>query len=265
MALDCINKFLKWGYGSNNGPHVWPEMFPIAKSGCRQSPIDVEENEAEADAFLKPVQCSFGPGQNYRLENTGNSWQLHLWPNETSLMGGPLLNQYKAFQIHAHWGSEPGKGSEHTINGKNFDAEIHIVHYNTKYSCAGEALDQPDGLAVLGVLVNTGEPHPHFDIIARKLEQVQRPSEETVLDTSFDPELLLPQDRSYFTYPGSLTTPPLYESVTWILFNSPIQLSNQQINQMRSLMGSKKKSSCIVNNYRFTNDKKGRTVKKFSS
>ena len=34
--------------------------------------------------------------------------------------------------MHAHWGSEPGVGSEHTLNGHAFDAEIHIVHYNSK-------------------------------------------------------------------------------------------------------------------------------------
>ena len=59
-------------------------------------------------------------------------------------------------QLHAHWGHQSGHGSEHTINGKSYDAELHIVHYNTKYDNPGAALDQEDGLAVLGIFLSVG-------------------------------------------------------------------------------------------------------------
>ena len=43
------------------------------------------------------------------------------------------LNQFsQVWQMHAHWGSCAGHGSEHTVDGKQYDAELHIVHFNTK-------------------------------------------------------------------------------------------------------------------------------------
>jgi len=265
MALDFINKFIKWGYGEHNGPHKWETMFPIAAQGVRQSPINIIEEEVEKDSNLHPVSCSYGDGEYNRLENTGASWQLHLWPEETSLTGGPLHGEYEGFQIHAHWGSEPGRGSEHTIRGRAFDAEIHIVHYNKKYANAGEALNQEDGLAVLGILVKEGKHHPHFQILASQLHKIMVSGDETILDETFDPTLLLPQDRGYFTYPGSLTTPPLYESVTWILFNNNIELSAEQLKEMRNLMTGCERKKYMVDNYRPVNDHKGRCIRQFCS
>ena len=34
-----------------------------------------------------------------------------------------------------------------------FSAELHLVHFNTKYGDLGNAVDKPDGLAVLGMLI----------------------------------------------------------------------------------------------------------------
>ena len=71
------------------------------------------------------------------------SWQLHL-PVPGLLTGGPLEGQYGLVQAHAHWGAGPGTGSEHTLDGRAFEAELHIVHYNTKaavaQSCAYQAV-----------------------------------------------------------------------------------------------------------------------------
>lgn len=41
--------------------------------------------------------------------------------------------------------------SEHTIDGKHFAAEVHLVHYNLKYGNFSNAVAQPDGLSVIGV------------------------------------------------------------------------------------------------------------------
>ena len=122
---------------------------------------------------------------------------------------------FQVVQIHAHWGAREGRGSEHQIDGTSYDAEIHIVHYNTKYNCAGDAFDKEDGLAVLGMLVKVGDKeHPELQKICEKLAEVENPHDKTQLETAVDVGALLPKNRSFYTYPGSLTTPPLYESVT---------------------------------------------------
>ena len=90
----------------------------------------------------------------------------------------------QVWQMHAHWGSCAGHGSEHTVDGKQYDAELHIVHFNTKvwiwlsyyytfviaslqYGTPENAADKPDGLAVLGVFIEVN----HLGFFFRRLRQ----------------------------------------------------------------------------------------------
>lgn len=253
MALSFEYKFLKWGYGTNNGPQVWGDMFPVADGGRRQSPIDIVRSSVEEDPSVPPIKAQYLPTPLLLLENTGVSWQLHFHdPDISSLTGGLLQGEYKIVQMHAHWGGREGSGSEHTLEGEKYDAEIHIVHYNTKYGSPGEAFDKEDGLAVLGMLVRVGRHHNEFQKICSNFHQVENPSDQIQLEDEIDPSQFLPQDRSFFTYPGSLTTPPLHESVTWNLFRQPIEISKEQVEAMRSMKSGRcgRQKTCLVDNYR---------------
>ena len=45
------------------------------------------------------------------------------------LRGGPLGGTtYRLEQYHCHWGKEAGEGSEHTVNGKSYAAEVSITN-----------------------------------------------------------------------------------------------------------------------------------------
>ena len=90
----------------------------------------------------------------------------------SSLIGGPLDGEYELLQFHVHWGSEETRGSEHTIDGKNYAAELHLVHWNKKYETPKDAADKPDGLAVLGMLIEVGEKHQEFDKVVQALAQI---------------------------------------------------------------------------------------------
>lgn len=250
MALSFEYKYLKWGYGPHNGPSTWPDQYPAAKS--QQSPVDIKTESTVAAPQIAPIRAQYRPCQLLNLENTGVSWQLHFHdPTIASLTGGALQAEYQIVQMHAHWGSRDGLGSEHTIDGQAYDAELHIVHFNTKYSSPGEAFDKPDGLAVLGMLVTVGDHHKEFQKIVERFSEIENPKEVIQLETTIDAGEFLPKDRTFFTYPGSLTTPPLYESVTWSLFREPIQVSRHQLEAMRSLKtGSGRQKTSLVNNYR---------------
>lgn len=252
MALSFEFKFLKWGYTEHNGPDVWGQQYPVAVQGKRQSPINVVMEKVQKDPNLTPVKAVYEECDELDLENTGKSWQLHFHDEDvSSLTGGPLHGEYKIVQMHAHWGSKEGFGSEHTIDGVPYDAEIHIVHYNTKYDGPGDAFDKEDGLAVLGMLVKVGKEHPEMEKIVEKFGELENPNDITRLeDVTINPGKLLPEDRSYFTYPGSLTTPPLHESVTWILFKQHIEMSQKQLDKLRSLKYGSKCGACMVNNFR---------------
>ncbi|MGH0150165.1 UNVERIFIED_CONTAM: hypothetical protein FKN15_022363 [Acipenser sinensis] len=86
-----------------------------------------------------------------------------------------LPHRYSAAQLHLHWGSTDHLGgSEHTINGKQYPAEMHVVHFNSdKYSNLSTAVDKADGLAVLGVFIDVGAFNPVFDHILSHLGSVR--------------------------------------------------------------------------------------------
>ena len=134
--------------------------------------------------------------------------------------------------MHAHWGDKSGVGSEHTVDGTPYDAELHIVHFNTKYPSPAEAFDQEDGLAVLGIFINIGKEHPEFEKLCKRFQDIQHPFDVAQLEEEVLPTNFLPNNKSYFTYPGSLTTPPLHESVTWVVFKEHIEMSEKQVRNL---------------------------------
>lgn len=112
---------------------------------------------------------------------------------------------------------------------------MHIVHWNSsKYNSFSEAAGHPDGLAVLGMFLKVGAPHDELDKVARLMPFIQHKGDRVTLDR-IDPTTFFPENKAYWTYEGSLTTPPFNESVTWILFKEPIEVSEEQLKMFREL------------------------------
>lgn len=232
---------MPWGYGKANGPDHWHEDFPVAKAGCRQSPIDIHTVEAKSDEeHITKLEWTYAPGNVVDIENTGASWKANVNSEGSSLKGGPLEDEYALWQFHAHWGNDDTKGSEHTIDGRRYAAELHLVHWNkTKYSTPEEAASKGDGLAVLGMLMKEHEDEEHSELnkVINMLPSIRFKGDKVSFPEPVDPVNLLPKkSREFWTYPGSLTTPPLLESVTWIVFKEPIDVSKDQLKAMRQLL-----------------------------
>lgn len=240
---------MPWGYGSDNGPCTWCNEFPIA-NGKRQSPIDIVPENAEFDQKLanNPLIVSYRPETKAEAMNTGKSVKVQA-TQQSEISGGPLEGTYRLEQFHFHWGADNSRGSEHTINGAMYAAELHLVHYNTKYGSFGEAANKPDGLAVFGFFIKPGAKHAGMkELTDSTLAAIQEEGGKCNMATDLNMSSLLCSDMTkYWTYEGSLTTPPLYESVTWIVFQEPIEMSEDQLQAMRKL---KCGSCCIVDNYR---------------
>uniref|UniRef100_A0A8C5SPC3 Carbonic anhydrase n=1 Tax=Laticauda laticaudata TaxID=8630 RepID=A0A8C5SPC3_LATLA len=137
------------------GPSLWYKSYPIAQ-GSRQSPIDIISTQAIFDPSLKPLSISYGSDSSLGISNNGHSVMVDFKDvdDKTAISGGPLENPYRLKQFHFHWGTSQKSGSEHTINGKSFPCELHLVHWNAKkYTTFGEAVAAPDGLAVIGVFL----------------------------------------------------------------------------------------------------------------
>ncbi|KAM9528397.1 uncharacterized protein ca12 [Salvelinus alpinus] len=214
----------KWAYTGPDGEHHWSKHYPFC-GGTFQSPIDIQTQLLRFDPTLRPIELqnyNLSTNEQLTLGNNGHSIQLSL-PRRMYLSSLP--HRYTAAQLHFHWGSEHlPVGSEHTVNGRQFAAEMHVVLFNSdKYPNISVAADKSDGLAVLGVLIEVGEFNPAFDQFLKyiKDQRVQVPA--------FNIRSLLPALLDeYYRYDGSLTTPPCYPSVLWTVFKNPVTISLKQ-------------------------------------
>uniref|UniRef100_A0A8C0BD94 Carbonic anhydrase n=1 Tax=Buteo japonicus TaxID=224669 RepID=A0A8C0BD94_9AVES len=240
-------------------PSEWHKSYPIAQ-GNRQSPIDIVSAKAVYDPNLKPLIISYESCTSLNISNNGHSVMVEFedTDDKTAISGGPFENPFRLKQFHFHWGTKHSQGSEHTIDGKPFPCELHLVHWNArKYATFGEAAAAPDGLAVVGVFLEV------------KITKIALQTDQTTTNgtkaqfRSFNPKCLLPLSLDYWTYLGSLTTPPLNESVTWIVLKEPIRISEKQLEKFRMLLFTSEEDQRIqmVNNFRPPQPLKGRVVR----
>lgn len=219
------------------GPATWTDKFPEAR-GARQSPININTSKATSSPDpAPPLKWRYSVNHTRSVVNPGYCWRVDENGYDSELTGGPLGSDvYRLQQWHCHWGAVDGQGSEHTVDGRTFSGELHLVHWNTtKYKSFSEAAGQYDGLAVLGVFLAVGRNHPELDKVVKLLPFIKHKNDKVTMPNPLDPARLLPTSTGYWTYPGSLTTPPCTESVTWILFKQPVQVSADQLASMRKL------------------------------
>ncbi|XP_044734976.1 carbonic anhydrase 1-like [Chrysoperla carnea] len=207
-------------------------------SGNSQSPIDIPTSIVIEDVNA-PIYIDY-PSDDIGevLSNTGHGWHVKCNGRKTEFYGGPLKNKFKLEQFHCHWGPKPGVGSEHTVDGKTYSGELHFVHWNAeKYDTFEVASKEKDGLAVLAVFLDVGCGNSELMKITALLPRIKNASDEIILTdlVGINLEKFLPCGRNYWTYSGSLTTPPYSETVTWIILEQPITISEQQLNVFRSL------------------------------
>ncbi|XP_061194335.1 nacrein-like protein [Saccostrea echinata] len=153
---------------------------------------------------------------------------------------------FKLDSFHFHAGKfQNSTGSEHSFDNEFQPMELHLVFYNTEYPDVKSAVDRADGLVVIGVMVelNPGfllKPVPgceddYKQTLSHLMSETLDNSEEYPDSSETGPvqsayirlKNLLPSNRgSYYTYQGSLTTPPCSETVTWVLMKCPIIVSD---------------------------------------
>jgi len=237
---------MSWGYRSCSScpPGKWQNNFDAGK-GSSQSPIDIKSASTE-NKELRPLKVTYNSTSAKNIINNGHSVQVNFDPGCT-ISGAHLSNEYELIQFHFHWGSKPGQGAEHTINGKSADAELHFVHKNPKYE---NPLEHSDGLAVLGVqLIENDEKAEGKMKVTEFFSRLDKIGHELELNDSLDLNEMLPSSLdSFFTYQGSLTTPPLSECVCWTVLEEPFYLTTKEMNAFRSL--DSKEGGKIVDNFR---------------
>ncbi|KOX80775.1 Carbonic anhydrase 5A, mitochondrial [Melipona quadrifasciata] len=107
--------------------------------------------------------------------------------------------------------------------------------------CSSQSLSSDISKQILKMV---GKTHDEMEKIARLLPYVSHKGEVVEIAEPIDPSKLLPDDNGYWTYLGSLTTPPCNESVTWILFKKCIEVSHHQLNIFRNLRKFSRGEEC---------------------
>ncbi|XP_061432183.1 carbonic anhydrase 1-like [Lethenteron reissneri] len=233
-------------------------------SGRRQSPIDIQPAEGMFDSGLGPLHTHYHRSGPMLLYNNGYSF-LAEYPDECSanvLGGGPLQGRYRLKQFHFHWGASDERGSEHRVNGSAFPAELHLVHWHESCGSFNEALVSKKGLAVLGVFVEVGEMHTRLQELVEALPSITHKGMMHEVG-AFDPSELLPPCLDFWTYPGSLTTPPPYETVTWFILKQSMSISDEQLASFRRLYVSAagERAVRMVDNFRMPQPIMDRSVR----
>jgi carbonic anhydrase len=196
-----------WGYKGATGPSHWAGLateYQECKIGKFQSPIDIRGAKV---AELPPIEFGYQAAPLHIINN-GHTIQVNVPPGSFFNVGG---KRYELVQFHFHHPSETKLG------GQAFPLELHLVHK-----------DADGKLAVVGVLLADGKANPTlaglFKYIPKEKEKESAPDGVTV-----DPNGMLPTNRAYYTFPGSLTTPPCSEEVTWYVLRTPVRVSQHEV------------------------------------
>ncbi|XP_074598290.1 carbonic anhydrase-related protein 10-like [Brevipalpus obovatus] len=244
-SVDPNSWDLWWTYDGISGPDFWGmnKKWSHCALGRKQSPIDINPDALLFDPGLEAIQIR-GDLLQGKLHNNGRRLELSV-PDNASLVitSGPLSYQYSINHIVFHYGREPDRGSEHTINGISFAGEIQLYFYNSQlYHNWSQAAQESNGLAAIAVLIQTpinvvDESGHNFNSQLKKILQAtehirHRDSHHTL--EAIDVRQLLPTLDHYVTYEGSLTEPPCHETVQWIVLNKPIYVTDEQLSIIRN-------------------------------
>lgn len=241
-----------------------------AQRGPRQSPIDIRRQQTERRPDVRPLELHYGGSMSrLNLSNSGTTWEVRV-PHEagSTLFGGRLANEYQLEAFHSHWGDRDNQGSEHTVDGASYSGELHFVHYDKRRYGSFERAKraEPDGLAVLAVFLDArsgNSDHLELEKIVAELARVQSKGQSVLLRQPVNLNRLLPRNRSYWSYAGSLTTPNYNEVVTWFVLKEPIRVSRAQLDKFRRLSSgglSGRDTRPIKENFRAPQALNGRTV-----
>ncbi|GLV41192.1 Carbonic anhydrase 9 [Carabus blaptoides fortunei] len=248
-----------FGYGRSEQLQWKNENFGCG--GNLQSPIFVNSSTAVPMGMpaLEMIGYHTVLSGKLKLQNNGHSVALSMpeannnyiyQPEIPYIFGAMLDNEYQFEGLHFHWGETNNRGSEHILNDVRYPLEMHLIHRNKKYPTIEMALKHKDGLTVLAVFFQLRETkYKPLDIILHHLSSVKKHNSDVIFNSNCKLESLLPEDTDiFYTYRGSLTTPPCSEVVTWIIFPDPILISFEQMDMFRLLKGTNELQ--LSNNYR---------------
>ncbi|KAK2581126.1 hypothetical protein KPH14_007940 [Odynerus spinipes] len=268
MILVTLFSFTVGHFGyRKRDQHIWSQNFklcagkmqsPIAISSFKSIPLPLPALEMIGYHDFLPTPVIF--------ENNGHSVTLNInrniSKNQFPYVFGAMFKKgqiYEMESLHFHWGAKNNRGSEHTFNNVRFPMEMHIIHRNTAYHNLSHALNYQDGLTVLGIFFQLqDQDNENLSPILNVLSDIKWVNKKKQMNILITLSSLMPKEiDTFYTYKGSLTTPPCNEVVTWIIWSTPVAISFRQMNRFRMLSNGEDK---LVDNYRKLQDIRMRKV-----
>jgi len=195
-----------WSYSGETGPEHWARLrsdYALCGSGKRQSPIDIRDS---IGVSLDPIEFDY-KASSFGVIDTGRTVRVNLTPgNFIEVLGRRYQLEHIEFRQPA----------EERIHGRQFDMGAQLVHK-----------DAEGRTAIIAVLLDRGAEQPVIQSVWNNLPLEK--GEEVPARSGIDVSALLPSDRRYFTYMGSMTTPPCKEGVLWMVMKNPVAISSDQL------------------------------------
>jgi len=211
----------RWSYEGAEGTSHWGSLAPefsACGSGKQQSPVGLVHGDVTVDAKLSPLQFDY-PAAPVRLVHDGHT--VNVFSPAVSELTTPS-GRYELVQFHFH------VPSEHTLDGKHFDAEMHLVHKNAH----GDRV-------VVGIFLSAGaQENPALRAVFENApkDPEKEASSGVPVDLAHVVSGSAAGGDSYFTYAGSLTVPPCSEGITWYVLNTPRSIGQSQLEHLHAAL-----------------------------
>ncbi len=214
-AAAAAQEHSSWSYNGPTGPLAWHKLDPsydVCTRGKEQSPVDLRG--ARLNKGLRPIEFHYLAGP-VTVENNGHTIEVHVNPGSYIVASGV---RYDLVQFHFH------HPSEHSIKNRLADMELHLVHKSADVK-----------LAVVGIRMNEDRTFPNAVLATIWQHLPAKAGQEEKITDFVNPGGLLPADRGYWTYTGSLTMPPCTEGVRWFVFEQDLGISREQLRSFGAL------------------------------
>ena len=209
---------IHWGYDADVSPNKWGDLsegFKLCKTGKNQTPINISETYHSSTEHKVDIQYVIAPSS---IVFNGHTVQI----NNNSVNNYIIIDNRKFIlkQFHFH------TPSENQIKGESYPLELHFVNTTSN----GE-------IVVLAVMFKFGKENSEWEKFWKDLSSTE--NKTNMLSKKINLEKLLPENREYYRFSGSLTTPPCSEGVIWIVLKKQLTISNKQLDDLKKILGNK--------------------------